>query len=58
MSYDPIADYFYAPQPYPSWTLDANANWQAPTPMPVEEGKLFVWNEETLSWNELVLPTE
>jgi hypothetical protein len=58
MSYDPVADHFFAPQPYPSWTLDANARWQAPTAMPVEEGKLFTWNEETLSWIEAVLPTE
>ena len=57
-TYDPINDWFFAPQPYPSWTLDANAQWQAPTAMPVEEGKFFTWNEETLSWDELVLPTE
>jgi hypothetical protein len=57
MSYDPVADHFFAPQPYPSWTLDANAQWQAPTAMPVEEGKFFTWNEETLSWDESVLPT-
>lgn len=58
MSYDPIANHFFAPQPYPSWTLDADAQWQAPTAMPVEEGKFFTWNEETLSWIEFVLPTE
>ena len=57
-TYDPVANHFFAPQPYPSWTLDADAKWQAPTVMPVEEGKFFVWNEETLSWDELVLPTE
>jgi hypothetical protein len=58
MSYDPIANYFFAPQPYPSWTLDADARWQAPTAMAVEEEKFFTWNEETLSWDELALPTE
>jgi hypothetical protein len=57
-TYDPVADHFFAPQPYPSWALDADAQWQAPTAMPVEEGKFFTWNEETLSWDELVLPTE
>lgn len=57
-TYDPINDWFYSPKPFPSWTLDADANWQAPTPMPVEKGKFFVWNEETLSWDEVVLPTE
>ena len=52
-TYDPVADHFFAPQPYPSWTLDADAKWQAPTLMPVEEGKLFNWNESTLSWIEV-----
>lgn len=57
-TYDPVADHFFAPQPYSSWTLDANAQWQAPSVMPVEEGKFFVWNEETLSWDAKVIPTE
>jgi hypothetical protein len=56
-TYDSVADHFFAPQPYPSWTLDADAKWQAPTAMPVD-GNGYVWNEETLSWDELVLPTE
>ena len=47
--YDPILDAFYAPQPYPSWVLDANAIWQAPTPMP-EDGIFYLWDEATLSW--------
>jgi len=50
-TYDPIADVFVAPQPYPSWSLDANHDWQAPTPMPTEG--FWIWNEETLSWDEL-----
>ena len=57
-TYDPVADHFFAPQPYPSWTLDENAKWQAPVPYPVEEGKFFTWDEPTLSWVEIVLPTE
>ena len=57
-TYDPVADHFFAPQPYPSWTLDADAKWQAPTPCPVVEGKIFTWDEPTLSWVEVVLPTE
>jgi hypothetical protein len=50
-TYDPIADVFVAPQPYLSWSLDANHDWQPPTPKP-EEG-FWIWNEETLSWDEL-----
>jgi hypothetical protein len=56
-TYDPVADYFFAPKPYPSWILDANARWQAPTLYPID-GKGYFWNEETLSWIELAPPTE
>jgi len=48
-TYDPIADHFFAPQPYPSWILDANAKWQAPIPMPTD-GKNYIWDETTTSW--------
>ncbi len=57
MFYDPIADHFFSPQPYPSWILDADAQWQPPIPAPIEERKFFTWNEETLSWDEIVFPT-
>jgi hypothetical protein len=57
-TYDPVADHFFAPQPYPSWTLDTDAKWQPPVQCPVEEGKFFTWDEPTLSWVEVVLPTE
>jgi len=46
-TYDADADVFIAPQPYPSWTLDSNYDWQPPTPKP--EGNYF-WNEEELVW--------
>jgi hypothetical protein len=46
-TYDADADQFVAPQPYPSWALDSNNDWQAPTPKP--EGS-FIWDEETLAW--------
>jgi hypothetical protein len=49
-SYDPVADVFIAPQPYLSWSLDAEHNWQPPSPRP-EEG-LWYWDEATLSWVE------
>lgn len=53
-TYDPVNDYFFAPQPFPSWTLDADAKWQAPTPYPTD-GKFYTWNESTLSWDEVVI---
>jgi len=42
-------DAFVPPQPYASWTLDANAQWQAPTAMPTD-GKMYSWDEATTSW--------
>ena len=49
--YDADADVFIAPQPYASWILDANYDWQPPIIKP-QEG-LWEWNELTLSWNEV-----
>ena len=46
-TYDAVADVFVVPQPYASWTLDSNHDWQPPTPRP--EGS-FYWDEESLSW--------
>jgi len=48
-SYDSTNDVFYAPQPYPSWSLDENWLWQAPIPMPTDD-KLYVWDETTKTW--------
>ena len=48
-TYDAVKDQFVAPQPFPSWSLDSNNDWQAPTPKP--EGS-FIWDEETLAWVE------
>ena len=48
-SYDPKNDVFIAPQPFASWTLDANYKWQPPVEYP-SDGQLHQWNEETKSW--------
>ena len=53
-TYDADLDIFIAPQPYPSWILDVNHDWQPPTPMPVVEGKKYVWFEPNKVWIELV----
>lgn len=48
--YDSVRDAFYAPQPYPSWTLDEETcQWQPPVPYPAEGGP-YSWSEESLSW--------
>lgn len=51
-TYDSDRDAFYAPQPYPSWTLNEDSCiWEPPTPMP-EDNKFYGWDEDTLSWIE------
>ena len=54
--YDETADVFVAPQPYPSWSLDANHDWQAPVPYP-EDGVHYWWDEEALNWHKYNLPS-
>jgi len=49
MSYDALNNVFITEQPFPSWTLDSNFDWQPPTPYPTD-GKTYSWNEDTLSW--------
>ena len=52
-TYDETRDAFYAPQPYPSWTLnETTCQWEAPTPYP-DDGR-YTWNENTLSWDKEV----
>lgn len=50
--YDPIRDAFYHPQPYPSWTLNEDTCEWTPPSFPPDDGKGYIWNEETLSWVE------
>jgi hypothetical protein len=58
-TYDVNRDAFLPPRPFPSWVLDEDTClWGAPTPMPVEEGKMFQWNEDSKSWVEFVFPVE
>jgi len=47
-TYDPIKDQFVTPKPFPSWVLNEENDWEAPTPMP-NDG-FYVWNESLLSW--------
>lgn len=49
-TYDAINDVFIAPQPFASWSLNQNFDWQPPTPRP-EEG-FWYWDEDSLSWLE------
>jgi hypothetical protein len=54
-------------KPYPSWVWKEitfkNENevievtggyWDSPTPMPIINKKIFIWNEELLDWVEVI----
>ena len=47
-TYDPEADVFIAPQPFASWALDSDFDWQAPVAMPddASEDKIYSWDED------------
>jgi hypothetical protein len=52
-TYDAQRDAFIPPKPYASWTLNEDTClWQPPTPMPID-GKMYGWDEATLSWIEV-----
>jgi hypothetical protein len=48
--YDLVADVFIAPQPFASWALDENFDWQPPTPRPGEGD--WYWDENSLMWQQ------
>jgi hypothetical protein len=50
-SYNEVADVFVAPQPFPSWSLDENYDWQAPIEYPAD-GKDYLWDEANQVWVE------
>jgi hypothetical protein len=59
-TYNAELDAFVPPKPFPSWVLDNDeANWKAPVAQPADAGqgdppKVYTWNEETTSWDEVV----
>ena len=49
--YDSNLDIFISPQPYDSWTLNSNNDWEAPIPYPsITEGYVISWNETNQQW--------
>jgi hypothetical protein len=61
-TYNAELDAFVPPKPYASWVLDNDeANWKAPVAQPSDMGmgegqKMYTWNEEITSWDEVVRP--
>ncbi len=54
-TFDSAKDKFISPQPYASWALDGNDDWQAPVTYPtdtgtVEDPKFIGWDEAGQKW--------
>lgn len=48
--YDAGNDVFYAPQPFPSWSIAAPEwAWLPPTPCPIAAG-IYAWDEGQKTW--------
>ena len=50
-TYNVENDAFIHEQPYPSWTLDENFQWQPPIEQP-EGTPYWAWNEEEQQWDD------
>lgn len=59
-TFDSQRDAFIPPKPFNSWVLnETTCHWEAPVAMPQDAGtgdppKMYSWNEETVSWQEMV----
>jgi len=54
-TYDAAKDKFIAPQPFDSWALDENDDWQAPVTYPTDTGteedpRFIGWDEPGQQW--------
>jgi hypothetical protein len=57
-TYNEELDAFISPKPFESWLLDEDTcHWQAPVAYP-QDGKVYLWNEDTLAWDEAPFPSE
>lgn len=58
-TYDSVRDAFVPPKTYPSWVLNEDTcQWEAPLPKPDDvdfPNRYYRWQEETLSWIEIVI---
>jgi len=53
-TFDESRNAFIPPQPYSNWTLvEETCRWASPVAYPTD-GKLYNWNESTLTWIEAV----
>ena len=50
--YNADSDVFCDAPRYPSWSLDAEFHWAAPTPKP-DDGHDYTWDEGNLTWEQV-----
>jgi len=54
--YNEDDDVFIRPQPYESWTLDSNYDWQPPVDYPSDyETTPYRWNEDDQTWDVITI---
>ena len=52
-TYDETNDVFIPPTPFDRWVLNESTwLWDSPVTYP-SDGKMYIWNEETNSWDEV-----
>ena len=50
-TFDSAKDKFLSPQPYASWALDGNDDWQAPVTYPTDvTDKAVSWDDDNQQW--------
>ena len=50
-TFDTAKNKFISPQPFASWALDGNDDWQAPVTYPTDTtDKIITWDEENTQW--------
>ena len=51
-TYDKTADVFYAPQPWPSWTLNKTTyDWEPPVAQAADATNVY-WDETSKTWKD------
>ena len=51
-TYDEASHKFIKQQPYPSWVLDEDGEWNPTVPRPSNDGP-YMWDEDATSWVKL-----
>jgi hypothetical protein len=56
MTYNKEKNKFIHAKPYPSWVLNENSlEWESPIGDKPNDDKRYIWNEEGLEWQEMIL---